>query len=160
MEFEFRQVDGSFPGMQFAMQLISEVGGVARCIGSAFSVAPGLALTAAHVVDDYLGKGDDSRKAGGPPLIALQLFEGKMLQWVVDAIYGSVAFDVAFLRFLRPNWWGTEPGQLNPRCARLNFNPPSLGDELRMFGFPLSHVNESVLYSSPSVAFAKFRAST
>jgi hypothetical protein len=150
MEFVFRQVDDSCPGMQFAMQLISEVAGVARCIGTAFSVAPGLAITAAHVVDDYLLTGDSSGNPVGPPLIAIQLFEGKMLQWVVDAIYGSVACDVAFLRFLRPAWWGTEPGQVNPRCARLSFNPPSLGDELRMFGFPLSQVEGSVLYSSPS----------
>jgi hypothetical protein len=150
MEFVFRQVDGSHPGMQFAMQLISEVAGVARCVGSAFSVAPGLAMTAAHVVDDYLVTGNNAAKPGGPPLVAIQLFEGKMLQWVVDAIYGSVRCDVAFLRFLRPSWWGTEPGQMNPRSVRLNFNPPALGDELRMVGFPQSKVEGSVLYSSPS----------
>jgi hypothetical protein len=150
MEFVFRQVDGSYPAMQFAMQLISERAGVARCIGSAFSVAPGLAMTAAHVVDDYLMTEDGSEKPGGPPLIAVQLFEGRMLRWVVDAIYGSVACDVAFLQFPRPSWWGTDPDQVNPRCVRLNFNPPTLGDELRMVGFPLSKVEGGVLYSSPS----------
>ena len=130
MEFVFQQIDGTCPGMQFAMQLISEVSGVATCIGSAFLVVPGLAMTAAHVVDDYLLTSDGSATPGGPALIAIQLFEGRMLQWVVDAIYGSTACDVAFLRLLRPAWWGTDAGQVNPRCARLSFNPPSLGDRI------------------------------
>ncbi|HTS38041.1 MAG TPA: serine protease [Candidatus Solibacter sp.] len=149
MDFLFQDADPSHPGMQFAMQLIADHKGSHRCLGTAFSVAPGLAITAAHVVNEYVLTEEQPKQNVVPSLIAIQIFEGKVLQWLVDAIYGSAACDVAFLRFLRPTWWGTGPGQVNPRCARLNFNPPAVGDELRLFGFPQSSVVEGTLYSSP-----------
>jgi trypsin-like peptidase len=149
--FRLRNVDINHPGMQFTLQLVSEHNGEVRCLGTAFMVAPGLAITAAHVVDDFLEKNNHSKRTEAVrSLTSIQLFQGKVLHWQVDGIYGSVAFDVAFLRFLRPAWWGDGPGQVKPRCARLNFNPPAVGDELRMFGFPESEVRDRALHFSPS----------
>lgn len=39
---------------------------------------------------------------------------------------------------------------MKPRVARLNLNPPDIGDELRVFGFPDSRLEGDVLVVSPS----------
>ena len=136
-------------GLQISMALIVEVRGQLRPIGTAFSVAPGLAITAAHVVD-FTRWSDGENPAGSFPLIAFHVFENKLYRWDVDSIYGSRSYDIAFLRFRRPPWWDDGPGQIKPRYPRLNFNPPRPGDEIRMFGFPLSEIKDGVLQVTPS----------
>jgi Trypsin-like peptidase domain len=82
-------------------------------------------------------------------LTAVQSGE-KVFVCSVDAIYGSVSSDIAFLRFRRPSWWGDGPGQIIPRCARLNLNPAAVGDTVRVFGFPNSELHEGVLTIFPA----------
>src|SRR5438552_3755143 len=132
-QFRLKIVDFNHPAMQVTMPLICDHDGELRCIGTGFIVVPGLAITAEHVVDDwmtYQERRDGYKLPGsGFSVVAFQLFEGKMYRWYVDAMYTSPSADIAFLRFRRPDWWGDGPGQVRPRCARLSFNPPSPGDE-------------------------------
>jgi hypothetical protein len=122
--------------------------------GTGFAVAPGLAITAAHVVDDWIEYQEkrDRYRPSGPAFgdTAIQWIGDKICEWRVDAIYGSVSSDIAFLRFHRPSWWGDGPGQVKPRYARLNLNPPAEGDELCVFGFPNSALEEGRLVISPT----------
>jgi hypothetical protein len=154
LQFKLRGVTKDHPGLQVAMALVAEHEGLTRSVGSAFAVAPGLAITASHVIDDcvnYQEKRDGyKRRDSVISLTAVQSYDGKVFVWSVDAIYGSVSSDIAFLRFARPNWWGDGPGQVKPKYARLNLNPPAVGDQVRVFGFPNSELHGGVLNVSPA----------
>jgi hypothetical protein len=160
-QFRIRNVEPQHPAMQVAMALIAENDGESRCVGTGFAVAPGLAVTAQHVIDGcatYQEKRDGYRRPGAQfSLHAIQLHEGKICQWSVEAIYGSTAADIAFLQLSRPAWWGDGPGQVKPRIARLNLNPPNIGDELRIFGFPNSKFEGVSLVVSPSECACRVR---
>jgi hypothetical protein len=153
-QFRVRDVDFNHPAMQVSMPLVSDHDGDLRCIGTGFAVAPGLAITAGHVVDDwveYQEKRDRYKRSGTAfGVTAIQWIGDKICDWRVDAIYQSVSSDIAFLRFHRPIWWGDGPGQVKPRYARLNLNPPAEGDELCVFGFPNSALDEGRLVVSPA----------
>jgi len=152
--FRVRNADKKHPAMQVTMALVADHQGELRCIGSAFAVAPGLAITASHVVQDlpeYQQKRDGYKKPGATfGVVAVQFVDDNVCSWLGDEIYGSVSSDIAFLRFTRPNWWGDGENQLMPSCARLTLNPPEVGDELTFFGFPESSVQEGTLYVSPT----------
>lgn len=160
-QFRLEDVDVNHPAMQVTMPLISEHDGELRCIGTGFAVAPGLAITASHVVDDWLTHQEDrdgyKNAKSTFSAAALQCFGGNFKRWDVDSIYGSISADIAFIRFRRPDWWGNGSGQVNPVYARLNFNPPLLGDELRVIGFPNSEVKDGVLHISPSESIVRVR---
>jgi hypothetical protein len=147
-------VSEDYPGKQVALALVAEHDGLARCVGSAFSVAPGLAITASHIIDDCMNYQPRRDGYKNPErvisLTAVQSYEGKVFVWAVDAIYGSVSSDIAFLRFVRPSWWGDGPGQVKPRCARLNLNPPAVSAKVRVFGFPNSELREGILHIFPA----------
>jgi hypothetical protein len=160
--FRLQTADFESAAMQVAMPVVSDHDGDLRCIGTAFAVAPGLAITAAHVVQDWEdyyarvhGFNDGSKTYG---VVALQLCAGRLCEWRVDGISTSWTADVAFLRFAKPAWYGDGPGQVKPPCGRLSVNPPRLGDDIRVFGFPNSVVDENrVLTISPAVCVARVR---
>src|SRR6266545_2879201 len=117
-QFKLKNVDFNHPAIQFAMPLVSNHDGEIRCIGTAFSVGPGLAITAAHVVDDWLDhqqRRDGYKSSGFSFSEAIQWYEGAIYPWHVDSIYWSRSADIAFLCFRRPGWWGNGPGQVKPR---------------------------------------------
>jgi hypothetical protein len=153
-EFKLRGVAEGHPGLQVAMALVAHHDDLSRCIGSAFAVAPGLAITASHIIDgciNYQERRDGYRRRDPViSLTAVQSYDGKVFVWSVDFIYGSVSSDIAFLRFARPNWWGDGPGQVKPKYARLNLNPPAVGDRVRVFGFPNSELCGNVLNVFPA----------
>ena len=159
--FRIQAAQPGHPALQIALPLVSDHDGELRCIGTGFAVAPGLAITAAHVVDewlDYQQQRDGYKKLDSVfQVAALQLFEGKICEWLVDEMYVSRVADIAFLRFRRPNWWGEGEGKLSPRCARLSFNPPSVGEEVRVFGFPKSEVKGGVLIVTPAECVARVK---
>jgi hypothetical protein len=152
--FRLRDVDLNHPAIQFTMPLVSVNDDAVRCIGTAFSIAPGLAVTAAHVVYDWLSYQEDrdgyKRADSVVHAKAIQLMPAGFLEWVVEKMYCSAAKDIAFLQFARPAWWGSGPNQTIPSCARLNFNPPRVGDRVKVFGFPESKMSrDGILEISP-----------
>lgn len=161
--FKLRDVDVDHPAMQVTMPLISVNDEEVRCIGTAFAVAPGLAITSEHIVDDWLTHQqhrDGYKRADARLSVhAIQFLpEGQCCRWIVESSYRSSAADIAFLQFTRPQWWGDGPNQIRPRNARLNFNPPHVGDEVRVFGFPASKVaGGGILQISPCECVSKVR---
>ena len=154
LQFKLRGVSGEHPGLQVSLALVAEIDGIPRCVGSAFAVAPGLAITASHVIADCFGyqeKRDGYKRADSAvSLTAIQLYDQKVFFWLVDESYKSEISDIAFLRFHRPNWWGSGRGQIKPPFARLNLNPPAVGDQVRVFGFPKSELVGGVVNVFPS----------
>ena len=51
-QFNLRGVAKDYAGLQVTMVLIAEHDGLARCVGGAFAVDPGLAITASQAIDD------------------------------------------------------------------------------------------------------------
>ena len=108
--FRVRGADFNHPAMQVAMPLVSDHDGELRCIGSAFAAAPGLAITAAHVVDDWREFQETRIRARSlGSITAFQWIRNEICVWQVDAVYGSVSTDIALLRFRCPSWWGDGP---------------------------------------------------
>lgn len=159
--FRLRNIDTDHPALQITMPLVSIHDGDRRCIGTAFAVAPGLAITAAHVAEDWLTyqtrRDGYKDKHSELSVYAIQWVNGIAYEWVVDELYCSWSADIAFLRFQRPTWWGAGPGQVNPPYARLNFNPPSIGENLLVFGFPHSTIEGEHLYLTPSECRVRVR---
>jgi len=126
VSFTLRGVTADYPGHQVALALVDNYRGISRCVGSGVAVAPGLAMTASHVIDGcirYRQQVDGYRHSDQLlSLTAVQSYDNKVFVWSVDFIYGSVLSDIAFLRFARPVWWGDGPGQAKPAFARLNLN--------------------------------------
>jgi hypothetical protein len=140
--------------MRITMPLVSDHDGDVRCIGTAFLAAPGLALTAQHVVEDWLtyqeSRDGYKRRDATFSAAAFQLYGEVWYPWAIDVIYLSRIADIAFLRLRRPAWWGNGPGQIEPPYATLSFNPPEPGAIVRLFGFPSSSVEGGVLVVHPS----------
>ena len=156
---DVEDIEFSHPAMKVMMPLMSMHDGEPRCMGTAFAVAPGLAITAHHVVDgiyNYQQQRDRfTLGESGFSILAFQWFEGQFYPWIVDAVYSSSVADTAFLRFIKPDWWGHGESQIRPACARLSFNPPEVGDEVEMFGLPDSTIENGVLILRPMRSSAR-----
>ena len=160
-QFRLHDISLDHPRLKIAMPLVSIHDGEMRCIGSSFLVAPGVAITAAHVVRDwvdYQEKRDGYVRSGnGFSVVAYQFYQGQVLPWVVEHAHCLWTADVAILTFRQPSWWGDGPGQILTPIARLNMNPPTVGDMVHVFGFPNSSVEDGILYISPSESVARVR---
>jgi S1-C subfamily serine protease len=111
--------------------------------GSGFFVAPGLLVTARHVVDDYWRQLTGERMTAdavaqlkdnaGFSIIASQLVDGHPVQWDIIRMFAADPVDVVFLEAQRhdgaqlPNSWPV---------ATFSFLPPSVGELIFAIGFP------------------------
>lgn len=85
--------DGEFKGALLGLWSTKQDGGYVQ--GTAFLIAPGLALTAAHVIDEYIeqyGLAD-----GGSSLMAVGTDNGQIVAWVVNELVKAENSDVAIL---------------------------------------------------------------
>jgi hypothetical protein len=147
-QFRLRDVPLDHPALQVTMPLVSVHGDEATFIGSSFLVAPGLAITAEHVVADQQPPIADS-------MMVIQLYQGTAYGWQVNGLTTSKAGDIAVLRFRRPVWSGDGEGQVRPPVARISFAPPLPGEEVRLFGFSNATVEDRKLILSPTESAAK-----
>jgi len=153
IRFELRDADIDHPALRNALLVVVKVGDVLKPVGTAVSVVPGLAFTASHVIDPT--RWSSSQKSDeGPAYFALQFHDGMVWVWNVDAIYGSVAYEIAVLTLRKPDWWENAPSELKRKFPRLNFNPPQLGDEVQVFGFPETEFEDGVFTIKPSQCVA------
>jgi len=160
-QFTLHHVSLDHPALRVAMPLVSTYGTDRRCIGTAFLVKPGLAITASHVVHDW--RDHEERRLGHQwdpaafSVMAVQCFERAYYPWSVENVYDLDTADIAFLQLRRPDWWGEGPGKVKPPCARLSMSPPRPGEEVNLFGFPDSRVENNLLVISPAESVARVR---
>lgn len=110
--------------------------------GSGVLIAPGVGLTASHVLEAYwkqfddLGRWDQKSSTAGFALQALQYVPGSSqpIVWHVRGAWHSPAVDVAVIQLV--------PDHDLPRDYRwpyvtLDVAPPAVGTEVQAFGFPV-----------------------
>ena len=109
MSFRVRPVEDLNPSYAPVVPLLWQADGQWVSLGSAFFVAPGLAITAAHVVKDWTAEGSDDTVI---PVTAVQVIDGVAYSWAVDRVYVEWPSDIAFVVFKKPAWWGDGPSQI------------------------------------------------
>ncbi len=134
---------------EVAFALAAYQAGSWRPSGTAVSIAPGLLLTAKHVLEDYWSRFDSSRPMRGPRqlnfgVLARQIIpEGEGLAlWEATRFWASAASDLAFLRVRPvskaaieyPNW----------RVPALQLQPPSAGSRVAAFGYHTPKIQVSL----------------
>ncbi|MHB1095633.1 MAG: S1 family peptidase [Gemmatimonadaceae bacterium] len=116
--------------------------------GTGFFIAPGLAITALHVLQDYwdrlLGEGltvdTPSRGAeDGISLLAHQVIAGQHVRWDAVQMWAADPLDIAFVEFRRHD--GVSPGDSWP-ATEFMFNPPRVGQRVFAVGFPKQECND------------------
>jgi hypothetical protein len=110
--------------------------------GSAVIVAPGIALTANHVLDGFWQYFDESEDLpAGFSVQALQYVPGRSepVVWHVAAAGRADAIDIAALS-LRPS--ENVPKDYNPLVPTLDVTHPHPGTRVQAFGFPMSQVEQ------------------
>jgi trypsin-like peptidase len=114
--------------------------------GTAVVVAPFLAITAKHVVEDYMNRilGMDIYKGtqnvssktveAHMELVATQYRDKgqKVNIWRVENVYICLQTDIAFLHLTPSN---KEAFDYKWTCCRINLNPPKIGDDIVGYGF-------------------------
>jgi hypothetical protein len=110
--------------------------------GTAVLIAPGIALTARHVVDDFFEKIDGVKpRSGLTSGFGLGVYQplpvAAMFPWAVEYIFFSPASDIAVLALKAavdgaPVWW--------PEFPVLKLFPPTVGTPVTSYGYPGSHV--------------------
>lgn len=112
--------------------------------GSAVIIAPGIALTADHVLDG-LWKHFEESEVGNQPagfsIQALQYIPGRSqpVAWHVATAGRANALDIAILS-LTPS--SNVPKNYNPLVPTLDVTPPVPGTKVQAFGFPKSEVEQ------------------
>jgi hypothetical protein len=144
--------------------LLALVGGTAdaepKAWGSAVFIAPGVALTASHVLKAYwkffdtLGRWDEDTSAEFA-LQALQYLPSRAepIVWHVVGAWHSGAIDIAVLQ-LEPE--GDLPADYRWPYPTLNVWPPVVGTEAQALGFPVG----DVAYSATAQGWALAHAAT
>jgi hypothetical protein len=107
--------------------------------GTAVVIAPHLAVTARHVIDDYWRQFDDDRKLksgdleGTFGLLVQQVLSGgRGVLWAVRKLWRSPHTDLAVLlldpysKLARTYRW---------RCPMLRLRPPAVGNDISCFGY-------------------------
>ncbi|MEX2662124.1 MAG: serine protease [Vicinamibacterales bacterium] len=123
---------------EWAVPLASQRGTEWWASGTAVIVAPYLAITAKHVIDDHWlrhqGDVPDSGEAVGEfSLVAFQAPQsGDACLWAVRRIWPSPHTDVAFLKLVP---WSVGAASYVWRWATINVLPPPVGSYVAAFGY-------------------------
>ena len=138
-------------GRLVAPLIAAQKGIQTRMHGTAFIIAPELALTAQHVVVDYLEwiQGEpisEKLQSGGQHagqmtfsmFLLLTLRDGRQVPLTVARMYGSHPGDITLLRLSKPD--GFEWAELAPYPV-LRLVPPNEGDHITALGYPDSSTN-------------------
>ncbi len=146
MRFEptFKHTGLASPITEFALALAAKKDGLWVPSGTAMVIAPYLALTAKHVIEDFWRRFEevplDGRSPGTFSILACQIVEnGKTGQaWSVTKLTLSTFTDIAFLHLTNPI--GGIPGY-EWRGVKLDLAPPPFGSRIVGFGYHSPSVN-------------------
>lgn len=161
--FSPTSVDSPIQLVSFA--LMASEGADYHASGSAVLVAPHLALTARHVLDDYWHRFEDKPMSEGKAsrfsLVALNLQKAgtSLAVFAVTRTWSLQTTDLALLR-LTP--FSPEAADYRWRLPILDIIPPAVGDEISAFGYHSTHAasepNGITLRASPASAGGVVRA--
>jgi Trypsin-like peptidase domain len=145
----FRSLDlGQLEGTVLALDWVA--GDTHHIWGSAIMVAPGVALTARHVVDDMRDKGFLGPVSGY--LLALGFHNGVVVVWNVDSFTSIADGDLSILTLVRTTV-GSVPASeevVSINFAVLAARQPSLGEHVSLIGFAASEAKFEDLRSGRS----------
>ena len=145
----FGQLADDHPTSAYVLSLMAHDNeGRAHSSGTAFFVAPGLAVAARHVLAEYWKLFDNvemnaetSRALALPTgfsVLATQTINGRQVLWDVGRMWAADPIDIAILE-LQPH-----PGHSTPSdwlLPTLRFAPPKVGDPLWAIGFNRQEVS-------------------
>ena len=145
MDSKFVDTEWPSPITEWAVPLASQQGDAWWASGTAVIVAPFLAITAKHVIDDHWLRQEGSTRpegvegAGSFSLVAVQVTEvlGAAM-WAVRKIWPSPHSDIAFLKLEPFNEAATKHKW---RWPTLNVLPPAVGSRVSAFGYHSSFVS-------------------
>ena len=156
----FKETGLRSPITEFALSLLATRDGAHFASGTAFVIAPRLAITSRHVVEDHF-KRFEARQLSAPVdagsfmLEAFQVLDGGDTAelWTIDRIWGSAHTDVAFLRLVPQT---ERAAAYEWRGIRLNLFPPAVGERVVAFGY---HSSATTMVGSTSDATLEWRDS-
>jgi hypothetical protein len=143
----FKEVGLKSPFAEFAMPLAAFRDGYYRPSGTAVIIAPHLAITAKHVVEDFWKNYESSALTpdshGSFSMVAVQMLEsGQAGQlWTVIKVFCSRFTDVAFLQLMPLS---VLPAEYRWRGPRINVLPPRVGSCITAFGYHSSKIDVKV----------------
>ena len=141
------------PITEFALPLLASRQGAFFPSGTAIVVAPYLAITARHVIEDYWRKSEgqpllgNGERSGSFSLQAFQVLEegNRGALWDVKRMWLSPHSDIAFLR-LDPR--SALAASHTWRCPRIDLLPPAVGSRVAAFGYHSSAIKVEETESS------------
>jgi hypothetical protein len=128
-------------------------GDVHRIWGSAVIVAPGIALTARHVVEHMRAEG--FLQEGGGYLLALGFQQGELVIWNANYYTSIGEGDLAILTLVRANTPTVRAGDIvSVNAAIFAARRPHIGEAVSLFGFAASNTTFEDLKSNGGAALS------
>lgn len=161
---EFQHTDSSQPIHQVVMPLIGVRNGRDEYVaGSAFIIGRGWAVTAYHVVEDFIGRYQDSKRLKQNSELDFQILgylslEGgtKFLPLKVLRAWRAEPLDLAVLALGVPKDW---PDDYVWKVPAIDLLPPPVGSRIVGFGFASGRVTHNELGKPPTLSVASMSAS-
>ena len=135
-----KHTDVNDPVWDIASPFVARMGDDVFVLGSSAIIAPGIAITATHVFEEYQSRFAPKQSLRGTLDVAYQLQLISARQggyWDVAEVYGNKLTDIVFLK-IQP---GNDMAKKMPvRKTRLSPLPPKISSQVTAFGFPRSKV--------------------
>jgi S1-C subfamily serine protease len=138
------------PIKEFVSPIIYEFNGVLQSIGTLTIIAPGLAITAKHVIEHHLQEHniDVTQRTHASPfrLLTYQLLpNGNYASWFIVNCFLSQHTDIAILRLESANQTAldilTQMSTGDERkLMRMTLNPPDISSKIYGFGYPTTTI--------------------
>jgi len=145
----FKATELESPITELALLLVGRDGHLNDALGSGVFIAPGLGMTAKHVVEEFwkrMGSGvefaGERSLEGHFQIMAVQYpnESSEAALWLATFVWGARFTDIAFISFTPTN----DLAKLYawPKRPKLNLLPPTIGERVVGFGYPTSQATE------------------
>jgi Trypsin-like peptidase domain len=129
---------------RIALQLLAERDGVYDAAGTAVVIAPWIAITARHVLEDYWRTFEGGQMVnGGEGSFCLRAFqvidEGKVgVLYKIEKVVLATWTDIAVIKLIP---WSGAPADYAWMCPKIDLLPPRLGARVCAFGYHAANVD-------------------